>query len=151
MADFHNREGIGWGVQAQHSYPCSTNRWLHVLGQILLICSASRQCTIRSIRLVYLLGHFQFLYSCGFYMSFPGGSVMKNPPANAGDTGSIPGLGRSPEEGFLPGKFHCQRSLVGYSPWGCKESDNLATEHTCKHTHTWHLYMVFCVHFLLLP
>ena len=26
---------------------------------------------------------------------FPGGSVVKNPPANAGDVGSIPGLGRS--------------------------------------------------------
>ena len=25
---------------------------------------------------------------------FPGGAVVKNPPANAGDTGSIPGLGR---------------------------------------------------------
>ena len=24
---------------------------------------------------------------------------------------------------FLPGKFHGQRSLEGYSPWGCKESD----------------------------
>ena len=24
---------------------------------------------------------------------------------------------------FLPGKFHGQRSLVGSSPWGCKESD----------------------------
>ena len=24
---------------------------------------------------------------------------------------------------FLPGKFHGQRNLVGYSPWGCKESD----------------------------
>ena len=31
--------------------------------------------------------------------AFPGGSVVKNPPANAGDTCSIPGLGRSPEEG----------------------------------------------------
>ena len=29
---------------------------------------------------------------------------------------------------FLLGKFHGQRSLVGYSPWGCKESD--MTEHT---------------------
>ena len=28
-------------------------------------------------------------------MGFPGGAVVKNPPANAGDTGSIPGLGRS--------------------------------------------------------
>ena len=26
---------------------------------------------------------------------FPGGAVVKNPPANAGDMGSIPGLGRS--------------------------------------------------------
>ena len=27
---------------------------------------------------------------------FPGGTVVKNPPANAGDTGSSPGPGRSP-------------------------------------------------------
>ena len=26
---------------------------------------------------------------------FPGGTVVKNPPANAGDMGLIPGLGRS--------------------------------------------------------
>ena len=30
---------------------------------------------------------------------FPDGSVVKNPSANAGDLGSIPGLGRSPGEG----------------------------------------------------
>ena len=28
-------------------------------------------------------------------VDFPGGAVVKNPPANAGDTGSIPGPGRS--------------------------------------------------------
>ena len=33
------------------------------------------------------------------YMGFPGGSVVKNPPANAGDTGLIPGLGRYTGEG----------------------------------------------------
>ena len=32
-------------------------------------------------------------------MDFPGGSAIKNPPANAGDVGSIPGSGRSPGEG----------------------------------------------------
>ena len=32
-------------------------------------------------------------------MGFPGGSVVKNSPANAGEMGSIPGLGRSPAEG----------------------------------------------------
>ena len=31
---------------------------------------------------------------------------------------------------FLPGNFHGQRSLTGYSPWGCKELN------TTKHTHT---------------
>ena len=33
-----------------------------------------------------------FLHS---YLDFPGGSVVKNPPANAGDVSSIPGSGRS--------------------------------------------------------
>ena len=38
------------------------------------------------------------------------------------------GQGRSPGEGngtplLLPGESHGGRSLVGYSPWGCKESD----------------------------
>ena len=32
-------------------------------------------------------------------MGFPGGSVVKKLPANAGDVGSVPGLGRSPREG----------------------------------------------------
>ena len=63
-------------------------------------------------------------------LGFPGGSVIKNPPANAGDVGSIPGLGRSPGEGngnplqhYCPEKSHGQRSLVGYSLWGRKEPD----------------------------
>ena len=37
---------------------------------------------------------------------------------------------RQPTPVLLPGKSHGQRSLAGYSPWGCKESDT--TEHTCK-------------------
>ena len=53
---------------------------------------------------------------------FPGGSVVKNLPANAGDEGSISGSEKSPGEGndnpfvFLPRKSHDQRSLAGYSP-----------------------------------
>ena len=50
-------------------------------------------------------------------LGFPGGSVVKNPSASAGDTGPMP---RSVS---LPGKFHGQGSLVGHSPWCCKESD----------------------------
>ena len=55
--------------------------------------------------------------------------VVKNLPANAGDArdvGSIRGSGRSPGRRhqftpvFLPGEFHGQRSLAGYSPWVTK-------------------------------
>ena len=60
----------------------------------------------------------------------PGGSAVKNLLANAGEVGVIPGSGRSPEEGSgnphhysCLGKPYGQRSLAGYSPWGCKESD----------------------------
>ena len=35
---------------------------------------------------------------------------------------------------ILAWEIHGQRSLVGYSPWGCKESD--MTECTSTHTHT---------------
>ena len=35
---------------------------------------------------------------------------------------------------FLPGKFHGQKSLAGYSPWGCKESDAI------EHARSAHLY-----------
>ena len=58
---------------------------------------------------------------------------LKNLPANAGDLrdkGCIPGSGRSPGGGHgNPLRYSClekphgQRSLVGYSPWGHKESD----------------------------
>ena len=66
---------------------------------------------------------------------FQGGTMVKNLPANvgdAGDVGSIPGLGISPgvENGnpvFLPAESHGQQSLVGYSPRGQKESDT--TDH----------------------
>ena len=67
---------------------------------------------------------------CGF----PGGSVVKNPPANAGDVDLIPGSERSPREGncnplqysekalathssTLAWKSHGWRSLVDCSPW----------------------------------
>ena len=69
--------------------------------------------------------------------NFSGGSVVKNPPANAedtGDSGSIPGLGRSPGGGngnslqySCLEKSHGRRSLEVYSPSGRKELDT--TEH----------------------
>ena len=69
-------------------------------------------------------------------MSFPGGSEVKASACNAGDLGSIPGLGRPPGEGkrqptpvFLPGECHGQRSLVGCSPQGRKELDTTEQLH----------------------
>ena len=82
-----------------------------------------------------------------------GGSDGKEPACNAGDSGLILGLGRSPGEGngyplqFLYGELHGQRSLVGYSRWGCKQSDTIEQ---VTHTHTygllveskkWHKFM----------
>ena len=56
--------------------------------------------------------------------------MVKNLPTDAGDISLIPGQGDSPGVAngnptpvFLPGKFHGQRSQMGYSPWGCKELD----------------------------
>ena len=52
-------------------------------------------------------------------MGFPGGLVVKESACSAGDTGSIPGLGRSPgipTPVFLPRGFHGQKSLAGNSP-----------------------------------
>ena len=58
------------------------------------------------------------------YSDFPDGSEGKESACNAGDVGSIPGLGRSPGGGHgNPLQYSClenpegQRSLAGYSPW----------------------------------
>ena len=65
--------------------------------------------------------------------------VVKNPPVSSRDArhwSLTSGSGRYPREGngnplqyFLLGKFHGQKSLVSYSPWGHKELD------TAEHAH----------------
>ena len=74
-------------------------------------------------------------------MGFHGGSDGKESTCNVGDLGSIPELGRSPGGGHgSPLQCSCQenphgqRSLVGCSPWGGKESDT--TEQLSAHMHT---------------
>ena len=62
-----------------------------------------------------------------------GALVVKNPSASVGGckrcrfdpwVGMIPWRGKwHPTPVFLPGKFHGQRNLVGYSPWGHKDLD----------------------------
>ena len=72
--------------------------------------------------------------------AFPGGSAGKESACNMGDFDSTPGfdpwVGKipwrrkwQPTPVFLPGKSHGQRSLVGYIPWGSKESDTTERLH----------------------
>ena len=51
-------------------------------------------------------------------VGFPGGSMVKNPPANAGDVGLIPGLGRSPGEGNgNPLQYSCLENPMDKGAW----------------------------------
>ena len=82
-------------------------------------------------------------------IGFPGGSDGKEFACNAGYLGSIPGSGRYPREAngkptpvFLPEEPHGRRSLVGYSPRGCKESD--MTEQLHFHFQTFSMPEILC-------
>ena len=73
---------------------------------------------------------------------FPGHTSGKEPICQCGKrkkhefdpwVGKIPwSMKRQPTPAFLPGEFHGQWSLMGYSPWGHKELDMTgSTEHAC--------------------
>ena len=81
-------------------------------------------------------------------MGFPGGAVVKNPPASAGtagDEGLIPGLGRSP--GIGNGNTlqnSCLENSIERGAWWATDhwaAKSNTTEHmhahTHTHTHTW--------------
>ena len=81
------------------------------------------------------------------YLGFPGDTVVKNPHANAGDagdTGSIPGSGRSSREGNdNPFQYSCLGNLMDRGAWQAtdhevtKNQTQLSTHvHTHTHTHT---------------
>ena len=76
-----------------------------------------------------------------FHSRFPSGSVVKNLPANAGDTGSIPGSGRSPRRrngnsfqySCLENPMDRRARWAGYSPYDCRMGNDW--------THTHHLLL----------
>ena len=77
---------------------------------------------------------------------------LVNSLLQCGWPGFDPGVGKipwrrkwQPSPEFLPGEFHGQRILVGYSPWGHKESD--MTERLTLLLYTWK----FLIHILLKP
>ena len=60
-----------------------------------------------------------FFYSPKAFEGFPGDSVVKNLPANAGELSSIPGSGRSPEGGNgNPLQYSCLENLMTEEPGG---------------------------------
>ena len=68
-------------------------------------------------------------------MGFPGGSIVKDLPAKAGDVGSIPGLGRSPGEGNgNPLQYSCLENPMDRGAWQAtvygvtKKSDTMAEQ-----------------------
>ena len=73
--------------------------------------------------------------------------MVKNTPANAGDIRDMASFSWvrkipwrrawQPTPVSMPGKSHGQRSLVGYSPWGRKESDMTKATFHCTHTGNW--------------
>ena len=75
----------------------------------------------------------QFIFPPTLPGGFPDGTMIKTPPANAGDAGDIgliPGSGRSPGEGNgNPLQYSCLENPMDRgtwwqrSAWGCKESD----------------------------
>ena len=85
---------------------------------------------------------------------FPGGSGVENSPTNAGNAGLIPGLGRSPGEGNSNSlQYSClgnpmERSLVGFSSWGCKRVGyDLATKQNHLFTKDMQTYLPFPEHY----
>ena len=87
--------------------------------------------------------HFFYLFE-NIYLGLPSGASGKESACQAGDTHSIHGLKRSSGVGndnltpvFLPGKFNGQRSLAGYSPQGCRESDMTEQLSTRTHLFIW--------------
>ena len=108
-------------------YPSKSSHLFH-----LVFCMSIRTLFVHSYNgyKLYLI----ICYILGIFFGFQGGSKVKNPPANAGatgDTGLIPGSGRSPGGGngnplqySCLEKSHGQRSLVV-----CKESDMIEYMH----------------------
>ena len=87
-------------------------------------------------------------------MGFPGGTSCKEPACHCRKRkrhGFDPWIGKipwrrkwKPTPVFLPGESHGQRSLAGYSPWGCKESDK--TEPLTQHIHLLGFTSLSCTH-----
>ena len=81
------------------------------------ILTSSTNIILPGFVLVYLSLHGLVCWSLLLLMGFPGGSVVKNPPASLGDESSILGSGWSPGEGNgNPLQYSCLENSVGREP-----------------------------------
>ena len=86
-------------------------------------------------------------------MGFPGGSAGKESACNAGDLGSIPGLGRSPGEGegYLL-QYSGLENSMDYSPWVCRvghTTERLSFSYTCVYVCAHSNVHLRVVHFII--
>ena len=122
------------GTPAFSCFPFAWNIFFHPLTFSLYVSLGLKWVSCRQ----HIYGFCFYIHAASLFLlvgafnplGFPGGLEVKASTWNVGDPGSIPEWGRSPGEGkwqptpvLLPGESHGGRSLVGYSPWGPKESD----------------------------
>ena len=70
------------------------------------------------------------------WVELPGGSVVKNLPGNAGDSGSIPGSGRSPGEGNgNPLQYSCLENPMDRGAWRAMAHGVTKESDTAEHKH----------------
>ena len=137
MRTFITRKFVPFDILYPFYYPLN----MHL--QHSPICSLYLQawCFVSFLLFYFFLFFIAKCWCISFFINWNiGGTVLKNPPANAQSLGweDPHGVGNgtlySPL--LLPGRFHGQRSLVDYGPWGRKELD--VTEWLNTHTYSWH-------------
>ena len=105
-----------WGSTGIQSHQCIQSRVHSVIRHILIAAMCQAALAIATSP-----RHERLQLRASFLMGFPGGSVVKNPPANARDTrdtGSIPGLGRSPGvANGNPLQYPCLESSMDRGAW----------------------------------
>ena len=136
--------GLGRSPRGEHGNPLQ-----FVLAWRIAWTRGTWQATVHRVaeswtRLKWLSMHTRIYV----YIGLPGGLVVKNPPTKCWRNkrhGFDPWIGKipwnrkwQPTAVFLPGEFHGQRSLAGYSSWSCKESDTSEWLST-------HIYVCMCM------
>ena len=114
----------------RHFFNCSSHKLWHY-DIITLYCNNINSAALLRPSLTQSLSTGWQSWSDCSWWSTENSTVVKNPPANAGDSDAIPSSGqvpcrkkRQPTPVFLPGKSHGQRSLVAHSPRGLKSVRN---------------------------